>query len=207
MLDGDDAGELAGIRRLAYDGTEHAGRPRRRRHRRGHHARHRPRRLAALPAEGDHRGARQLRARRCAARSSSATACCTPSSATGRCPPIVGRGSAAARIRAIRVIGQGTAAVAGQSMAAVLDELCDGSSTSTPITATELCGFGMRLDMSDTLVVAISQSGTTTDTNRTVDLLRGRGRRGDRHRQPSQQRPHRQGRRRAVHVATGATWR
>ena len=29
--------------------------------------------------------------------------------------------------------------------------------------------------MSDTLVVAISQSGTTTDTNRTVDLVRGRG--------------------------------
>ena len=29
--------------------------------------------------------------------------------------------------------------------------------------------------MSDTLVVAISQSGTTTDTNRTVDLVRARG--------------------------------
>ncbi len=29
--------------------------------------------------------------------------------------------------------------------------------------------------MSDTLVVAVSQSGTTTDTNRTVDLVRGRG--------------------------------
>ena len=29
--------------------------------------------------------------------------------------------------------------------------------------------------MSDTLAVAVSQSGTTTDTNRTVDLLKGRG--------------------------------
>ena len=29
--------------------------------------------------------------------------------------------------------------------------------------------------MSDTLVVATSQSGTTTDTNRTVDLARARG--------------------------------
>ena len=29
--------------------------------------------------------------------------------------------------------------------------------------------------MTDTLVIAISQSGTTTDTNRTVDLARGRG--------------------------------
>ena len=41
--------------------------------------------------------------------------------------------------------------------------------------ATELSGFHLRPDMSDTLVIAISQSGTTTDTNRTVDLARGRG--------------------------------
>ena len=41
--------------------------------------------------------------------------------------------------------------------------------------ATELSGFRLRDDMGDTLVVAISQSGTTTDTNRTVDLVRGRG--------------------------------
>ncbi len=78
-------------------------------------------------------------------------------------------------ITKVRVIGQGTAAVAGQSMAAVLDALSDGQLDVDPITATELSGFGMRLDMSDTLVVAVSQSGTTTDTNRTVDLVRGRG--------------------------------
>jgi glucosamine--fructose-6-phosphate aminotransferase (isomerizing) len=41
--------------------------------------------------------------------------------------------------------------------------------------ATELSGFNLREDMSDTLVVAVSQSGTTTDTNRTVDLVRARG--------------------------------
>jgi glutamine---fructose-6-phosphate transaminase (isomerizing) len=41
--------------------------------------------------------------------------------------------------------------------------------------ATELSGFGLRPDLSDTLTVAISQSGTTTDTNRTVDLIRARG--------------------------------
>src|SRR5207244_5458242 len=41
--------------------------------------------------------------------------------------------------------------------------------------ATELSGFGLRDDMRDTIVVAISQSGTTTDTNRTVDLARARG--------------------------------
>ena len=78
-------------------------------------------------------------------------------------------------ITKIKVIGQGTAAVAGRSMAAVLDGLADGQLDIDPITATELSGFGMRLDMSDTLVVAVSQSGTTTDTNRTVDLVRSRG--------------------------------
>jgi glucosamine--fructose-6-phosphate aminotransferase (isomerizing) len=41
--------------------------------------------------------------------------------------------------------------------------------------ATELSGFALVDDMRDTLVVAISQSGTTTDTNRTVDLVRARG--------------------------------
>ncbi len=78
-------------------------------------------------------------------------------------------------IRRIRVIGQGTAAVAGQSTAAILDELTLGQLDVDAITATELSGFGMRLDMSDTLAIAVSQSGTTTDTNRTVDLLRARG--------------------------------
>ncbi len=78
-------------------------------------------------------------------------------------------------INKVRVIGQGTAAIAGRSMAAVLDNLVDGRLDVDPITATELSGFGLRLDMSDTLIVAVSQSGTTTDTNRTVDLARGRG--------------------------------
>jgi len=78
-------------------------------------------------------------------------------------------------INKIKVIGQGTAAVAGRSMAAMLDALSDGQLDVDPITATELSGFGMRLDMSDTLIIAVSQSGTTTDTNRTVDLVRGRG--------------------------------
>ena len=78
-------------------------------------------------------------------------------------------------IQKVRVIGQGTAFVAGSSMAAVLDDLCVGSLDVDAITATELSGFNLRLDMRDTLVIAVSQSGTTTDTNRTVDLARGRG--------------------------------
>ena len=82
---------------------------------------------------------------------------------------------ASGTITRVRVIGQGTAAVAGQSTAALLDELCDGALDVDAIPATELSGFQLRLDMSNTLAIAVSQSGTTTDTNRTVDLLRARG--------------------------------
>ena len=74
------------------------------------------------------------------------------------------------------MIGQGTAHVAGQSLAAALVETApDGRLRVEALPATELSGFGLRADMSDTLVIAISQSGTTTDTNRTVDLARTRG--------------------------------
>jgi glucosamine--fructose-6-phosphate aminotransferase (isomerizing) len=74
------------------------------------------------------------------------------------------------------VIGQGTAAVAGAAMAAGLDQFCGSTNLKVDAApATELSGFGLRPSMSDTLVVAISQSGTTTDTNRTVDLVRSRG--------------------------------
>ncbi|MAT05982.1 MAG: glucosamine-6-phosphate synthase [Acidimicrobiaceae bacterium] len=90
-------------------------------------------------------------------------------------PPDIATRLADGSIKRIRVIGQGTAAVAGQSAAALLDELCQGALDVDAITATELSGFHLRLDMSDTLAIAVSQSGTTTDTNRTVDLLRARG--------------------------------
>ncbi len=79
-------------------------------------------------------------------------------------------------IREILVIGQGTAAVAGQSLAVALENEVGGLGVRVvALPATELSGFGMRPDMSSSLVVAISQSGTTTDTNRTVDLVRSRG--------------------------------
>ncbi|MEM9133883.1 MAG: SIS domain-containing protein [Actinomycetota bacterium] len=79
-------------------------------------------------------------------------------------------------IRQVLVIGQGTAAVAGEAVATAIGDAIAGSGVSVrPITATELSGFHLRDDMGDTLVVAISQSGTTTDTNRTVDLVRSRG--------------------------------
>ena len=78
-------------------------------------------------------------------------------------------------IRDIYVIGQGTAAVAGQAVAEAMRGELDGHLHAEAIAATELSGFGLRKDMSDVLVVAISQSGTTTDTNRTVDIVKQRG--------------------------------
>ncbi len=79
-------------------------------------------------------------------------------------------------IRRVEIIGQGTAAVAGQAVASAFEWMLDGLDIPVrAITATELSGFQLKDDMSDVLVVAISQSGTTTDTNRTVDLLHGRG--------------------------------
>ena len=79
-------------------------------------------------------------------------------------------------IRRVLVIGQGSAHVAGRSFARALrDAMGTRSLAVDAVTATELSGFGLTGDMSDTLVVAISQSGTTTDTNRTVDLARSRG--------------------------------
>ena len=82
---------------------------------------------------------------------------------------------AAGKIRRIRIIGQGTAAVAGSSMVGLLTSLTGDAIDVDALTATEFSGFGLTADMSDTLVVAVSQSGTTTDTNRTVDLARSRG--------------------------------
>ena len=83
-------------------------------------------------------------------------------------------------LRRVVAIGQGTAAVAAQSLARCLQTLLrdagsDGDLDVVALPATELSAFHLRADMSDTVVVAVSQSGTTTDTNRTVDLVRARG--------------------------------
>ena len=83
-------------------------------------------------------------------------------------------------IRRIVAIGQGTAAAAASALPHFFEILLAPSrvlrsvEVSAPL-ATEFSGFGLHADLSDTLVVAVSQSGTTTDTNRTVDLARARG--------------------------------
>jgi glutamine---fructose-6-phosphate transaminase (isomerizing) len=91
-------------------------------------------------------------------------------------PEDVRAGLRSGAIDRVLVIGQGTAAVAGQALAAGLARFTAESDLRVDaLPATELSGFGLRSSMADTLVVAISQSGTTTDTNRTVDLVRSRG--------------------------------
>ena len=91
-------------------------------------------------------------------------------------PPAIRERLANGSIRRILAIGQGTAAVAGQAFAVAVTEALRGADVRVDWTqATELSGFGLVDEMDDTLVVAISQSGTSTDTNRTVDLVRARG--------------------------------
>ena len=89
-------------------------------------------------------------------------------------PPAVRAAVRSGAVSRVVVIGQGTAAVAGQAVAAAVARCLPGLLVSS-VPATELSGFGLSDDMAGTLVVAISQSGTTTDTNRTVDLVRSRG--------------------------------
>ncbi|MCB1249717.1 MAG: SIS domain-containing protein [Acidimicrobiales bacterium] len=92
-------------------------------------------------------------------------------------PDEVVRGLRDGTLRRIVVTGQGTAAIAAQGTAALIQAVIGAQAPlhAEAMLANELSGFGLREDMSNTLVVAISQSGTTTDTNRTVDLVRARG--------------------------------
>jgi glutamine---fructose-6-phosphate transaminase (isomerizing) len=175
VLDRDGAGELAGIRRLAYDGTE-------------------------LPLSDDDVSTASITTRDIdrgefphfllkeigeAPQSLRKTLRGKLVERDGLLQVAVGEETLPADVRQrlaegsitrVLVIGQGTAAVAGQAVATALHEALDASTiTVQALPATELSGFGLADEMHDTLIVAISQSGTTTDTNRTVDLARARG--------------------------------
>jgi glutamine---fructose-6-phosphate transaminase (isomerizing) len=175
VLDGARAGTLAGIRRIAYDGTE-------------------------LPVSADDLVQAEITTRDIDRGSAphfllkEITEAPTSFAKTlrgrirdddgllraqvgeGAIPPGLATRLADGTIRRVVVIGQGTAAIAGMSMADVLGGLlADSPIVVQATTATEYSGFQMSHDLTDTLIVAISQSGTTTDTNRTVDLARGRG--------------------------------
>ena len=84
-------------------------------------------------------------------------------------------------IRRILFTGQGTAGVAALVCSDILNYYLNAPSIHIDAhKASELSGFKLGHEedtkgMSDTLVVAISQSGTTTDTNRTVEMVKNRG--------------------------------
>jgi glucosamine--fructose-6-phosphate aminotransferase (isomerizing) len=79
-------------------------------------------------------------------------------------------------IKNIIIIGHGTAAVAGQAVADALSYYLEGTPLNIFVrVASELSGFGLKDDLADTLVIPITQSGTTTDTNRAVAMARERG--------------------------------
>jgi len=84
-------------------------------------------------------------------------------------------------IKRIFFIGQGTAGVAALACANILDYYLDNPAIMVrALKASEFSGFQLHENddpgsMADALVIAISQSGTTTDTNRTVDMIKERG--------------------------------
>jgi glucosamine--fructose-6-phosphate aminotransferase (isomerizing) len=80
------------------------------------------------------------------------------------------------RIRRVFLIGQGTAGVAASGCTALLrDYLSDADILVASFKASEFSGFMLDDTSEDCLVVAITQSGTTTDTNRAIDMARERG--------------------------------
>ena len=86
------------------------------------------------------------------------------------------------KIKKIYFIGQGTAGIAAQGCADLLTYyLGEKNIDIRAQKSSELSGFRIIGDennktaMDNTLVIAISQSGTTTDTNRTVDMIKASG--------------------------------
>ena len=80
------------------------------------------------------------------------------------------------KIRRIVVIGHGTAAVAGSAVADAMARCLKGSGIRVEARiASELSGFCMEDGLQETLVIPITQSGTTTDTNRAVAMAVERG--------------------------------
>src|SRR4051812_17177202 len=90
-------------------------------------------------------------------------------------PEAIRRRITGGEIRSVVVVGQGTAAVAAQGVAHTIGTTVGTRLPVTAMPATEFSAWRLQPDMADTLVVAISQSGSTTDTNRAVDMARERG--------------------------------
>lgn len=79
-------------------------------------------------------------------------------------------------IQRIICVGQGTAAVAAMAVAQLLRRALKPTGLSIEsYTGSELIGFIGDERMDDVLLIPVSQSGTTTDTNRVVDICRDQG--------------------------------
>ena len=84
------------------------------------------------------------------------------------------------QVRRIYFVGQGTAGVAALACSEILSYYLNEPAVQVlALKSSELSGFKLgnegERSMADALVVFISQSGTTTDTNRTADMARERG--------------------------------
>ena len=91
-------------------------------------------------------------------------------------PPALAEAFTLNRIRRILFIGQGTAGVAAYGCAELLRYYLAGSGIRiAPLKASEFSGGLLKTDLKDTLIIAITQSGTTTDTNVAIDMARERG--------------------------------
>lgn len=82
-------------------------------------------------------------------------------------------------IDTIVVIGQGTAGVAATGIAKLIEADCNWSDKQKisilALRSSEFSAELGRYSLKRALVIAVSQSGTTTDTNRAVDLAREKG--------------------------------
>ena len=91
-------------------------------------------------------------------------------------PASVRSGFQKGKIKKIIIIGHGTAAVAGLAVADAFERYLKGKGISIKAkVASELSGFLLKDNLADTLIIPITQSGTTTDTNRAVAMARERG--------------------------------
>ena len=81
-----------------------------------------------------------------------------------------------APVRRITVVGQGTASVAAMGIAHFLQSALENSGiVVNALKASEMAGFVQEQPADDLILIPVSQSGTTTDTNRVVDLAREQG--------------------------------
>jgi glucosamine--fructose-6-phosphate aminotransferase (isomerizing) len=91
-------------------------------------------------------------------------------------PPKLATAFAKGKIQKVLFIGQGTAGISACGCAELLRYyLADTDIRILPLKASEFSGSLSKDDLNDTLVIAVTQSGTTTDTNLAVDMAKERG--------------------------------